>query len=184
MPRKRKPAHRSLCVVMDAAREGRANPVVLRTLRTVAALTAARGRGNKRNPQMLYDLARWVITAGQTRRRALGNFIVTRTDQPYDAAKQFISDQLFELLQRHGQIGQAVPYWGALAPGEVGKLEKRLRQQWPLVEEIAAALEAPERRMRAAKPAKAKTMRRRIARLKPADAWQLGLSNIAKGAIS
>jgi len=126
-----------LMILGGVTKNGRHNPVIARQLRTVLKASGIkRGKGDKQNLQLLYELAVWLL--GQWREDAA---------TPVCALRAFQDDTLFDILQRHGQIARDSAWWDSIPKHELRKLEKRLHQQWPTVERVALALEAPHKRM-------------------------------------
>ena len=124
-------------VIGEPAKNGRHNPTILRQLRAVVAASGIkRGKGDKQNLQLLYELALWLI--GRSREGG---------ETPKRALRHFQDEQLWGILQRHGQIDHAATWWGDVTRHELAKLELRLYHQWPVVEQVALALEAPHKRM-------------------------------------
>jgi hypothetical protein len=123
-----------LVVIGDAAKGGRGNPDVTRRLR--AAIKAAgvkRGKGAKKNLQLLYDLASW--HCGRKGARI-----------PKRGLAKHMDDRLWGILQRHGLVSYDCLSFDDMPEHECGKLEKRLHHQWQVVGRIATALYAPAKR--------------------------------------
>lgn len=132
-PRKARRQGSMLVVVTDLAKGGRANPVAVRTLK--AALRAA-GSKYRKSQQLHYDLALWLLARWRL-----------SADTPKRGLSGYMDEQLFAILQRHGEIAPDVPYWGTLSAKALDRLEKRLHRRWPVVKRIANALQAPVKRL-------------------------------------
>ena len=159
-----------LMVVGEPAKDGRRNPKIFRQLRAVVAASGIkRGKGDKQNLQLLYELALWLIRCwrggGETPKRAL---------------RHFHDERLFGILQRHGQIDPMATWWNDITEHEAAKLELRLYHQWPIAARVASTLEAHHKRMTSSR-LKPRTAMQRMAsqlmgttssRLKPRTAMQ------------
>ncbi len=115
---------------------------------TIKALNFNSGVGRKPNIKLLFDLARWGMVRGNIPKKSL--------------AKWIDDFQLFELLQRNGEIKTASVYFlGDLPARDVLSLEKRLHHQWQAVQQVMDALIAPNLPRRAANAARRKPTRYR-----------------------
>lgn len=165
-PRKSKRAYWFLGWVGKPAKSGRVNPIAVREMNIVLTHIMKKGQGNKRNPQLCFDLAKWCIQVGKVPKRAL---------------KEYYGDvQLFDILLRHGQLPADTVWFDALSAQEKDRLEKRLHHLWPIVGSIVQALQATTTHLRKGKPPSTKKKRIRISRPPPGSAWCMGLSNLGK----
>lgn len=165
-PKKSTRAYRFLGWVGKPARSGRANPVAVREMHIVWRHVVKAGRGNRSNPQLYFELARWCLQVKKIPVRSLRGY--------------YQNTQLFDILLRHGQLTSSTVWWDALSSHDKNLLEKRLHQLWPVVKLIVLALQATTSKLRTGNPVKSKNKRSRIPLPSPGSAWRLAISNLCQ----